>query len=222
VIESESEVVSSADTYRALAMGPALEGWFGTRGREFPWRTWSDPYAVAVAEVLLQRTRAEVVASFIGPFLARYPTAVDLSSATVEELELALQRVGLQRRRAMSLREMATDLVYSPTRPWIERSGVGQYVSRAIDVALRRAPVAMVDSNFIRIIRRAFDGPWKAEYRTDRRLQSIAQSVIDGSSDSRTANWAVLDLGALVCVPRTPRCRECPLQSLCLTGLETL
>lgn len=73
----------------------------------------------------------------------------------------------------------------------------------------------MVDSNFVRIVRRIFVGEWKADYRYDDRLQAIASAIIAGAADPRVANWAILDLGAQVCVPRRPRCDWCPLSTWC-------
>jgi A/G-specific adenine glycosylase len=93
--------------------------------------------------------------------------------------------------------------------------GVGQYVARAVRVAAYGDPLAMVDANFVRVLMRYFPGPWMADYRRDRRLQSLASSVIGGAADARAANWAVLDLGAAVCRPRVPDCVTCPLRDGC-------
>jgi A/G-specific adenine glycosylase len=76
----------------------------------------------------------------------------------------------------------------------------------------------MVDSNFVRLMRRTHHGHWMSDYRWDARMQAIATAVIAASQNPRHANWAVLDLGSMVCRPRDPRCGECPIASVCLTG----
>ena len=203
---------------RARGLAALLSPWFAEHGREFPWRHWNDVYRVVVVEVLLQRTRAQHVAGFSAGFFRLYPSWEALRQASLTELELALTPVGLQRRRASTLLALAETVRANPNEKWDSRPGIGQYVSRAIAVSLDNDPVAMVDSNFVRMIKRVFDGPWLADYRSDDRLQSLAEAVIAGSQDARVANWAVLDLGATTCLPSRPRCPDCPIQQHCLTG----
>jgi len=102
--------------------------------------------------------------------------------------------------------------------PSEDAPGVGQYVSRAIQVAESNAKVAMVDGNWVRILHRVFSDEWMADYRYDPRLQRLAQSMVEGATDSRSLNWAILDMGATICLPRKPLCPQCPIASLCETG----
>jgi A/G-specific adenine glycosylase len=96
--------------------------------------------------------------------------------------------------------------------------GVGQYISRAIAVGVRNEPLAMVDSNWVRIVHRIFGGRWLSDYRFDSRLQSIALSIVEADGNARHANWAILDLGAALCRPTRPLCPECPIRSACEYG----
>ncbi len=205
----------------ARRLGPALEVWFASHGRDFPWRHWHDVYRVTVSEVLLQRTRAEAVAHFIEPFLNQYPDWNALSATTEVALRAALQPLGLSGRRSASLRSLANYVMTTGRAPSPDAPGVGQYIDRAIRVTLGAERVAMVDTNFVRLLHRVFGGDWRADYRYDPRLQALAQGVIDGARDPRPANWAVLDLGATVCVPRRPRCNECPLAPGCRYRAQT-
>jgi A/G-specific adenine glycosylase len=75
----------------------------------------------------------------------------------------------------------------------------------------------MVDSNFVRLLKRVMGGEWMADYRYDRRLQQLAHAVVEGQ-DARTVNWAILDFAALVCKPRRPACKACPLIMHCAYG----
>jgi A/G-specific adenine glycosylase len=208
----------ASELRRASRIGAELAEWFARAGRNFPWREWRDEYRLAIAEILLQRTRATTVAEFIGGFIERYPNPSSLAAAAPGELEAALRPIGIQRRRAVLLRAMAVSLSEQPELDWENRPGIGQYISRAIAVGARDAPVAMVDVNFVRITRRAFGGNWMADYRYDRRLQALAVAIVRGGTSPRAVNWAALDLGALVCRPQNPRCPRCPIRFACVTG----
>jgi A/G-specific adenine glycosylase len=207
------------DVEIARSCAPLLERWFQLGGRRFVWRSWSDEYRVLVAEVLLQRTRAEAAEAFLPSFLSAYPNWGALASSDRDELEELLRPLGLARRRAESLRSLAGILVEAPDqRDYEYLPGIGQYIGRAARVAMYGSREAMVDANFVRVLRRVFDGPWMADYRYDQRLQCLARSLTEGAHDPRVVNWAVLDLGALLCTPRRPRCGRCPLQSRCRAG----
>lgn len=202
-------------------MSKAVLAWYRVHGRQFPWRGWTDPYRVVVTEVLLQRTRADVVASFVGSFISRYPSWQALADAQIPELELLLTPIGLQRRRASSLLSLAKAVVRGGDNlDWGSLPGVGQYIHRAVAVATRGERAAMVDTNFVRIIQRAFGPPWKADYRYDARMQRIAAAFVEDVVDPARTNWSVLDLGALVCTPRAPNCGSCPLAPECCYGAK--
>lgn len=210
---------SALDRVTARLAGARLEEWYADHRRQFSWRAFHDPYKVLVAEILLQRTRADVVERFLPLFLERYPAWQDLRHATADDLERLLSEIGLQRRRAQVFKSLA-DCLSTHDSVDIDCSlpGVGQYVERAVRVSLANESVAMVDSNFVRIILRVFRGPWMADYRTDRRLQELASAVVAGGTNPQATNWAVLDLGALVCRPASPACRLCPLRGMCSTA----
>jgi A/G-specific adenine glycosylase len=212
-------IVCRADLARATTIARRLERWYVSFGRDFPWRSWRSPYRLAVVEVLLQRTRAEAVRDFAPKFFGSYSGWAELAAADTVELQKFLRPLGLHVRRAASLKSLAVGMVAAPSGPlWESRPGIGQYIGRALRVGLFGEPLAMVDANFVRVVRRAFRGPWMADYRYDPRLQGLSQAIVDGARDSRRINWAILDLGARVCVPRVPRCGACPLESACETG----
>jgi A/G-specific adenine glycosylase len=213
--------VSRSEESRARRIGAALDEWFSANGRKFIWRGTTDPYVVAVSEMLLQRTRAGAVEGFLPGFLARYPDWNALRSAGRDELENRLKTLGIQRRRSEALLLLANSMISDPDALLETRPGVGEYARRAISVALDSSREAMVDSNFVRIVHRAFSGPWRADYRFDSRMQGLALAVVS-IGDAKRINWAVMDLGATVCVPRKPDCASCPLTLMCQTGLEHL
>ncbi len=216
--EPEQVIAGAAlDASRAAQIGERLYVWFRTNGRSFPWREWTDEYRVAVVESLLQRTTATAVANYIETFLLKYPSWGLLLATPHTELAADLERLGLQERRAAHLHRLAKSRLQDG--PLNEQSpGVGQYLARALTVVVRGQNAAMVDSNFIRVVRRAFAGDWKSEYRTDARLQALSLAIVRGGSDPRATNWAVLDLGAVICKPRAPACSACPINHLCVTA----
>jgi A/G-specific adenine glycosylase len=212
-------VLTEAELSRAARLSPLLERWYIGSSRDFPWRSWADAYRLTVVEVLLQRTRAETVATFAPRFFEEFPGWKALAESALGQLEAYLAPIGLQERRGASLRLLARYVLDHGEEMSDAAPGVGQYISRAVAVALHGAPVAMIDSNWVRVLTRVFAGPWMADYRTDPRLQGLATAVVGGGSDARHVNWSVLDLGALVCRPTHPRCRECPLLDECATGI---
>jgi A/G-specific adenine glycosylase len=212
---------TAGETAIAANIGADLEEWYRAHGRVFPWREFRDTYRLTVTEVLLQRTRAEVVALFLPGFLSDYPDWPTLASATTGDLAARLAPIGLQARRAAVLQRLARAMEGRDGLPDELDPGVGQYIARAVRVAANGDALAMVDANFVRVLTRYFAGPWMADYRYDRRLQGLANSLISGAADPRAANWGVLDLGAAVCRPRVPDCVICPLHDGCRSAPQS-
>ncbi len=205
---------------RARRHASRLHAWYQAHGRWFPWRDWRDLYRVAVVEILLQRTRAEVVAEFVHGFIAQFPSWEAIAVASAGDVEAALRPIGLQRRRSAVLQALARLVVDDRDRDWSRLPGIGQYVHRALLVATRGERAAMVDTNFVRVIRRAYGGRWRSDYRFDPRLQAIAAALVQSTAGPAEANWAVLDLGAEVCKPRRPLCNVCPIAEDCEFALS--
>ena len=197
--------------------------WYEGNGRSFPWRRASTTmYRAIVAEMLLQRTRAETVAAHFPGFFEEYPSWRALGEAPLRRLGRHLQPMGLWRRRAVSLRALAKEMGerngrFPKSRQEIEQlPGVGQYIANSILLLCHGRPEPLLDVNMARVLERVF-GPRKlADIRYDPYLQSLAKRVVRCRS-AREINWAILDLAATVCRPRRPRCHECPASSLCCT-----
>lgn len=198
-----------------------LEAWFSCEGRAFPWRRHrATIYERVVPEVLLQRTRAEVVAKFLPRFFRRYPSWNQLAKAREQDLREFLQPLGLWRRRAYSLVALATAVAdrkgrFPKTRSEIELlPAVGQYVCNAVMLFKHGQPEPLLDVNMARVLERCFGSRKLADIRYDPELQKIARLVVSGPNAVRL-NWAILDLAAKVCINKTPRCTECPLKGGC-------
>jgi len=199
-----------------------LLSWYQAHGRKFPWRkeTPVTVYEVIVTEVLLQRTKAETVARIYDEFMQRYPSWQALAQADQGELRELVVTLGLWRRRTETLLRLAKAIVEQGGIPSLDREslealpGVGQYIANAVLSICRDQREPMLDVNMTRVLERVF-GPRKmADIRYDPYLQELSRAVLP-EKNSRQLNWAVLDLGALVCTERHPRCQQCPLLEQC-------
>lgn len=197
-----------------------ITDWFSANGRDFPWRDRRlSYYELVVAEILLQRTRAETVASFYPRFIKRFPDWASLATAGVVEVEVQLRPVGLWARRARGLVQLAQRLSRSPTLPCSrekleELPAVGQYIASAILLLVHERREPLLDSSMARLIERFFGPREEADIRYSPYLQSLSRSILS-NGDPVLLNWAMLDLAALVCVPRDPDCAVCPLSGCC-------
>jgi A/G-specific adenine glycosylase len=198
-----------------------LVRWFALEGRSFPWRKRSATlYQQILAEVLLQRTRAQVVARFLPKFLNYYPSWKRLATASEADLREFLQPLGLWRRRASSLLALAKAVAakngrFPKTRSEIESlPAVGQYICNAILLFANRRPEPLLDVNMARVIERCFGPRGLVDLRYDPQLQAVSRLVVSGPR-AVIINWAILDLAALICTERLPRCIDCPLRGRC-------
>lgn len=198
-----------------------LLSWFEVHGRDFPWREpGASLFEQLVAELLLQRTRAESVAARLPSILAVTPDWLTLSGASDELLQEALRPLGLWRRRAASLRLLASAVhaageLLPDTRTELEKlPGVGQYMASAILVICGVEPAPYLDVNMARVLERQFGPRRLQDIRYDPDLQTVA-AIVTRSTKSREVNWAILDLAALVCTSRKPDCSSCPVRRTC-------
>ena len=180
-------------------------------------------YQYVIAEVLLQRTRAENVASFFPMFIAEFPSWKHLSSTSIKRLEKSLQPIGLWKRKALSIHALADTMVKNNGRFPKNRSdiealpNVGQYIANAIMLFCHGEPQPFLDVNMARVLERMFGPRTLADIRYDPYLQELALLFVQCESPAQI-NWAIIDLAATTCLVRNPRCNECPLVTYCLTG----
>lgn len=198
-----------------------LLGWFEKNGRKFPWRKASaSNYQYIIAEVLLQRTRAETVADFFPKFIEEFPSWKKLGSVSVERLQRYLQPIGLWRRRATSIQALARVMAnkngrFPKNREAIEElPGIGQYIANAVLLFCHGEAQPLLDTNMARVLERVFGPRNLADIRYDPYLQKLALEFVQ-CKEARKLNWAILDLAATTCRKYRPHCDECPLMSKC-------
>jgi len=200
-----------------ISVAASLLEWGGGDNSPYPWRLTDDPYNVFIAEVLLKRTTGKAVARIYTDFLTRYPGFEDLYSA--RDLESALAPLGLNRQRAMLLREAAKHVLdrYGGRLPCDRAAllgipGVGEYIADAVLCFAFKLPALPIDSNVTRVISRVFGSDTSrstVSYYTSGLMNAI------GSGDVRRLSWAIIDLGRVVCRPLRPLCGSCPLNGYC-------
>jgi A/G-specific adenine glycosylase len=215
---------------RARTFRRKLLAWYDRAGRDLPWRRTRDPYHVLVSEVMLQQTQVSRVAEYFPRFLARFPNFTTLARARERSVLEAWEGLGYYA-RARNLHALARTVTHEhdgtlPSDPIaLERlPGIGRYTAGAVASFAYERPVPAVDTNVARVIRRAFleDAP-DAAARSPRAVWHLAASLVP--RDGKRAwkfNQAIMELGALVCVARRPRCPQCPVRGQCQTGTTGL
>ncbi|MDW8065629.1 MAG: A/G-specific adenine glycosylase [Anaerolineae bacterium] len=195
--------------------------WYAANHRDLPWRRRRDPYAVWVAEIMLQQTRVETVIPYYERFLDRFPTLQDLAAASLEEVLKAWEGLGYYA-RARHLHRAARILIEErggsfpqTLQGWRRLPGVGPYVAAAILSIAFGQDLPAIDGNAVRVLTRLFaiqEDPRRPAGQ--RQLQALAKRLLP-LGRAGDFNQALMDLGATLCTPKAPRCPQCPLQSFC-------
>jgi A/G-specific adenine glycosylase len=202
------------------AFADAVLAWYDANARDLPWRRTTDPWAVLVSEVMLQQTPVARVLPAYDAWLARWPTPAALAADPPGEAVRLWGRLGYPR-RALRLHAAATAIaerhggtVPSDLDALLALPGVGAYTARAVASFAfgQRHPV--VDTNVRRVVARAVAGRGEAGPPSTTRDLAAVQALLPYDGAARFG-VAVMELGALVCTARTPRCAGCPLVATC-------
>jgi len=198
-----------------------LLDWYGNHARDLPWRRTGDPYAIWVAEVMLQQTRVETVLPYYRKWMARFPNPKALAEASSDELMSAWEGLGYYRRAhnmhlaaEKILREHAGQFPQNP-EDLRNLPGVGKYTAAAVGAIAFGADVVALDGNLRRVLARLMDldlDPRSVE--GEARLLGYATSLLPEGRAS-AFNQALMDLGATICLPRRPACDACPIAGFC-------
>jgi len=221
-------VVAAAKTLRGrvLYTRPSMSDaalrllrWYRRHRRALPWREDSSPYRVLVSELMLQQTRVETVLRYYEPFLRRFPTISALAAADVDAVLSAWTGLGYYR-RARNLHAAAREIERRGSFPrtaaeLLDLPGIGAYTAAAVASIAFGETVAVVDGNVERVAARlaALDDDPKRGNGAKRVREIAAGLIVDGAAGD--GNQAMMELGATVCTPRSPRCDACPLTPEC-------
>lgn len=196
-----------------------LLDWYDLRQRDLPWRIDRDPYRIWISEIMLQQTQVQTVIPYYEAFLERFPTVEDLAAAPLEDVLARWSGLGYYR-RARFLHAAAIEVVERggfPTSSEGLRSlpGIGAYTAAAVASQAYGEVVPVLDGNVERLLSRrlAFDGDPKKS--AGRQLLGTAAADLLVPERPGDSNQAMMELGAMVCRPRNPRCDACPISHGC-------
>jgi len=191
-----------------------------------PWRENRDPYRIWVSEIMLQQTRVETVVAYFNRFLEKFPTVAHLAQAEEQEVMKAWEGLGYYS-RARNLRKGAQVVMaqFNGRIPCtyeelITIPGIGDYTAGAILSIAFNQEVPAVDGNVLRVLSRVFLIEQDiALPGTKQEIRKCAAELIP-EGEAWSFNQGLMELGALICIPKNPRCLACPLYSLCQARME--
>jgi A/G-specific adenine glycosylase len=195
----------------------SLLEWYDANRRDLPWRKSRDPYRIWISEIMLQQTRVAAVLPRYERFLSRFSSVSQLASARLPEVLTGWSGLGYYH-RARNLHAAAKMIVQNyrgkfpkTSESWRELPGIGRYTAAAIASIAFDEPVAVLDGNVNRVLRRLFG-----------RISSASQSWKDAEhlldlGRPGDFNQAIMELGAMICLPAKPLCAECPIRRYCRT-----
>ena len=204
------------------ALRPRLLEWYAQNRRDLPWRRTREPWHIWVSEVMCQQTRVASVIPYFERFMARFPTPAALAESPLDDLLTLWAGLGYYS-RARNLHKGATQVVERhggriPNDPkaFLALAGVGRYTAGAVmSIAFDRAE-PVVDGNVVRVFSRLLcieEDPRTTAVQAA--LWRSAAALVEGPTPG-DLNQSIMELGALVCSPKSPSCLLCPVRQGCL------
>jgi A/G-specific adenine glycosylase len=209
------------DSVELKQLRESLLGWFRTYQRDLPWRKNRDPYRIWISEIMLQQTRVAAVIPYYEKFLARFPDVESLAAAPHEEVLRLWSGLGYYS-RARNLQKAAQQIVAKHSGKFprqreelLALAGIGEYSASAILSIAFDDEHAVLDGNVARVVSRL--NAIRGDLREPKRwcdLQSRADQLLERDS-AGDWNQAMMELGATICLPRSPQCLLCPVATFC-------
>lgn len=206
-----------------MSIAPTVNEWFSANGRDLPWRAAGfGPWGILVSEIMLQQTPVSRVIPRLQEWLQRWPSPADLAASPPGDAVRAWDRLGYPRRAlnlhaaAVAITEQHGGVVPRDVSTLLTLPGIGDYTARAVAAFAYGDRHPVVDTNVRRVIARAINGHALAGPPATRRdLAAMEELLPEDSADAATFNAAIMELGALVCTARAPRCDVCPIAESC-------
>lgn len=205
-----------------------LISWYSVNKRKLPWRDTTNPYVIWVSEIILQQTRVAQGTDYFLRFIQRFPDISTLANATEEEVLNYWQGLGYYSRArnlhvaAQRIAEVHAGIFPDQYETIATLPGIGDYTAAAIASFAFGLPFAVVDGNVSRFLTRYFgiDTPID-ETKTRRQITELATSLLN-THHPDIHNQAIMEFGALQCVPSAPDCTQCPFENSCFANLHHL
>lgn len=199
-----------------------LTDWYKQNLRDLPWRKNKEPYLVWISEIILQQTRVDQGTNYFLRFIEKFPTVETLAQAQEDEVLKLWQGLGYYSRARnihFAAKQIQNDFKgqFPSTAIEIEKlKGVGKYTAAAIGSISFNLPMAAVDGNVYRVLSRVFGISTPIDSTLGKHeFAELAQQLIDAKNPG-TFNEALMEFGALQCVPKNPNCVECPFNDQCV------
>ncbi|MGQ1890800.1 A/G-specific adenine glycosylase [Thermophagus sp. OGC60D27] len=198
-----------------------IREWYQLHGRKLPWRETADPYKIWISEVILQQTQVKQGLNYYQRFICSFPDVRTLAAASERQIMKHWQGLGYYS-RARNLHAAAQTIVLKQNGLFpqtyenlLKLRGIGPYTAAAIASIAFGEPKPVVDGNVYRVLSRVFAIALPIDTSEGKKhFEKLAHKLLD-VNDPGTHNQALMDLGALICKPTSPRCHECPVSSMC-------
>ncbi len=219
--KSTPSAIMPAHPGEYTALRRSLLAWYAKHARSLPWRGTNDPYKIWVSEIMLQQTTTQTVVGYFDRFVMRFPSVQDLAAAKLDEVQRHWEGLGYYR-RCTQMHEAAQEIVAKfggvfPDSMWAIRSlpGIGRYTAGAIaSIAFDRRE-AILEANTLRLHARLTGLRADPTQRdANETLWDFAQQILPAKHPGKF-NQALMDLGRMICLPKKPRCKDCPVTKFC-------
>lgn len=222
------------------ALVSALLTWFATNARDLPWRRTRDPYAIWVSEIMLQQTQVKTVIPYWEHWMRELPTIESLSAASADKIHKLWEGLGYYT-RVRNMQKAAQQIITAQGGKFpqtfnevLTLPGIGRYTAGAICSIAFNQPTPILDGNVIRVLTRVYGIKTDPrEKQTNAQLWHQAGELVNEAAlpqpetshftfRASHLNQSLMELGALICTPRSPNCAVCPVQKLCVAKKESL
>ena len=206
-----------------MTISELLIKWYVDNRRDLPWRRTSDPYRIWLSEIMLQQTRVNQALPYYERFTEAFPTLDDMANASERDILELWQGLGYYS-RARNMLHTAQHIQSELHRTFpstyasiLELKGVGRYTAAAIASFAFNLPHPVVDGNVMRVISRLFNIIQPVDRTAGRSEIDTALKSIFPSDQPAIFNQAIMEIGSLICTPKSPLCSQCPLHTHCLS-----
>ncbi len=198
-----------------------IEKWYEENKRDLPWRNSPSAYKIWLSEIILQQTRINQGISYYNKFIEKYPAIQQLAQAPIEDVLKLWQGLGYYSRARnlhITARRITNDCngnFPSDYKELLSLNGIGEYTAAAIASMAFNIPVAVVDGNVFRVLSRLYGIKTGITSAAGKKLFRLKAQEILNHKKPGIHNQAMMELGALICLPRNPLCNQCPLNMRC-------
>jgi A/G-specific adenine glycosylase len=219
--------------HQVIALVKNLLEWFSENARDLPWRRTKDPYAIFVSEIMLQQTQVKTVIPFWERWMRELPTIEAVAAAPSDKIHKLWEGLGYYT-RVRNLQKAAQAIMAQHGGKFpatfdevLALPGIGRYTAGAMCSIAFNQPTPLLDGNVIRVLTRIHgiaENP--KEKTTNARLWALAEDLVKAAAATKRRqacshlNQSLMELGALICTPRSPQCLVCPVQKLCVAYRE--